>query len=65
MCNLQCVGHISGAHINPAVTIATLINGQKSIPAAVIYIVSQLVGSILGYGVLMVRKIIKLFMIKI
>ena len=42
------VGHISGGHFNPAVTIGLLVSGRfpsKYVPA---YIVSQVVGAILG-----------------
>jgi glycerol uptake facilitator-like aquaporin len=39
---------ISGAHLNPAVTLALLIRGSIETPVALAYIVSQLVGAILG-----------------
>ena len=45
-------GHISGAHINPAVTIAMLSRGKISPPAAVGYIIAQLAGAILAALVL-------------
>jgi len=35
-------GHISGAHYNPAVTLAVLIRGKVSLPDAVVYIIVQI-----------------------
>ncbi|XP_011864690.1 PREDICTED: aquaporin-like isoform X1 [Vollenhovia emeryi] len=51
---IQCIGHISQAHINPAVTVGSIILGKKTIPEALVYIVSQMIGGILGYGILKV-----------
>ena len=39
-------GHISGAHYNPAVSIAMIIRGLLSVTEAIKYILSQIVGSI-------------------
>lgn len=41
---IQVFGPISGAHINPAVTIGVLINGGCSIIKAVFYTLAQLIG---------------------
>jgi MIP family channel proteins len=41
-------GHVSGAHLNPAVTIAQVVSGRLPAPAAVPYIVAQVVGGLLG-----------------
>jgi len=41
-------GHISGAHYNPAVTIAVLIRGKVSTNEALAYIGSQLAGAVLA-----------------
>lgn len=49
---VQIFGHISGAHINPAVTVALLLGSQISILRALFYIVAQLVGAIAGAGIL-------------
>lgn len=41
-------GHISGAHLNPAVTWALAITGKIEPLLAVLYVLVQLVGGILG-----------------
>ncbi|XP_018058448.1 PREDICTED: aquaporin AQPAe.a-like [Atta colombica] len=52
MIAIQCVGHISGAYINPAITIAALILGKKSLIMAGFYIIAQCLGALLGFGLL-------------
>lgn len=42
------LGHISGAHFNPAVSLAMLIDKRLSAKEFAIYVVSQFVGSALG-----------------
>ncbi|KAM8975585.1 aquaporin-5-like [Pelodytes ibericus] len=49
---VQAVGHVSGAHLNPAVTVAFLVGSHISILRALFYIVAQLVGAIAGAGIL-------------
>src|SRR5687768_2592820 len=39
-------GHISGAHVNPAVTLALLIGKQINAQRAVLYFIAQLAGGI-------------------
>ena len=39
-------GHISGAHYNPAVTLAVLIRGKIGMADALVYMVSQIVGAV-------------------
>jgi aquaporin Z len=46
------IGGISGCHINPAVTIGFLTAGKMDAKEAVGYIVAQIMGAILGAGVL-------------
>lgn len=48
---IQVFGPISGAHINPAVTIGVLINGGCSIIKAVFYTLAQLIGAIAGSAI--------------
>ncbi|KAM8976020.1 aquaporin-2-like [Pelodytes ibericus] len=49
---VQIVGHISGAHLNPAVTIAFLVGSHISVLKAVFYILAQLLGGVAGAGLL-------------
>ncbi|HEX9700371.1 MAG TPA: aquaporin [Acidobacteriota bacterium] len=50
LCMIYATGHISGGHINPAVTFAVAINGRLQPPLAGLYVVSQLGGAALaGY----------------
>ena len=50
---VYAIGHISGCHINPAVTIAMLVNGRISLRSAGVYIVVQCFGAILASLVLL------------
>ncbi|XP_064543538.1 aquaporin AQPcic [Drosophila montana] len=45
---ITIVGHLSGGHVNPAVTVAMLIAGRISVLRAVFYIVFQCLGAIAG-----------------
>ena len=47
----QSLGHISGAHLNPAVTLGMLASCQISVFKAVMYIVAQMLGSALASGI--------------
>jgi len=49
-------GHISGAHYNPAVTLAVLLRGKISGAEAIIYMVAQLVGAIAAALIVIVFK---------
>ncbi|XP_032991674.1 aquaporin-5-like [Lacerta agilis] len=49
---VQSVGHVSGAHLNPAVTVALLVAQKISVVRAVAYIVAQMLGAIAGAGVI-------------
>lgn len=46
------VGTVSGAHLNPAVSLAMLINGRMTIKAFLTYVVAQLVGAVAGSTIL-------------
>uniref|UniRef100_A0A7N4NY14 Aquaporin-1 n=1 Tax=Sarcophilus harrisii TaxID=9305 RepID=A0A7N4NY14_SARHA len=48
----QSVGHISGAHLNPAVTLGLLLSCQISVLRALMYIVAQSVGAIVATAIL-------------
>ncbi|HYB61411.1 MAG TPA: aquaporin Z [Methylomirabilota bacterium] len=52
MTMVYCVGHISGAHLNPAVSVGLAVS--KRFPAAelVPYVIAQVLGGILGSAVL-------------
>lgn len=47
------IGSVSGCHVNPAITISMLIDKRISLKDAIFYIVSQIVGAILGTLLLM------------
>ncbi|EDW01054.1 aquaporin AQPAe.a [Drosophila grimshawi] len=52
MIAIQSFGSISGAHLNPAVTLAAWIFGALSWPMAIAYLVAQVAGGLIGYGLL-------------
>ena len=45
---VSALGHISGAHVNPAVTIGLLVGGKIKGGRAVGYIISQLIGGVIA-----------------
>lgn len=47
-CFVQAIGHVSGGHINPAVTVSMLITGKISLVRALLYIVFQCAGATAG-----------------
>ncbi|XP_049847549.1 aquaporin AQPAe.a-like [Schistocerca gregaria] len=51
-CVVQCLGHVSGAHVNPAVTVGLLSAGQVFLLRAVMYIAAQCAGAIAAAVVL-------------
>ncbi|RYD20804.1 MAG: aquaporin Z [Verrucomicrobiaceae bacterium] len=46
------IGHISGCHLNPAVTVGLVVGGRHPVSEAVPYIIAQVVGATAGAGVL-------------
>ncbi|XP_022119863.2 aquaporin AQPAe.a-like [Pieris rapae] len=52
--NISAFGHISGAHMNPSVTLTAMIWGKTSIGLGIGYVIAQCLGSIVGYGLLVV-----------
>ncbi|KAI5629316.1 aquaporin 1, partial [Silurus asotus] len=52
----QSLGHISGAHLNPAVTVGLLVSCQISAIRAVFYILAQMFGSVLASSMVMMVR---------
>jgi aquaporin Z len=48
------IGHISGAHLNPAVTVSLWVAGRIRTEDVLGYIVAQFIGAIVGAGILVV-----------
>jgi aquaporin Z len=46
------IGHISGCHLNPAVTVGLVVGGRHPASEAVPYIIAQVLGGIAGAGIL-------------
>ncbi len=46
------IGHISGCHLNPAVTVGLVVGGRHPVSEAVPYIIAQVLGGIAGAGML-------------
>lgn len=44
------IGPISGAHLNPAVSLGAFLAGRMSVPALASYVVAQMVGAVIGAG---------------
>lgn len=51
--NIQIFGHISGAYMNPAVTLAAVIWGSISVPVGIIYMIVECAGALVGYRILL------------
>ncbi|XP_055552774.1 lens fiber major intrinsic protein [Falco cherrug] len=49
---VQALGHVSGGHVNPAITLAFLLASQLSLPRALGYLLAQVLGALAGAGVL-------------
>ncbi|KAK9520003.1 hypothetical protein VZT92_022690 [Zoarces viviparus] len=49
---VQCFSHISGAHVNPAVTSAMVVTRKLSLTKGVFYLLAQCVGAIVGAAIL-------------
>lgn len=52
MLGVWAAGRISGGHMNPAVTIATVVTGNTGLVRGVMYIAAQLIGAVLAIAVL-------------
>ncbi|WP_346857700.1 aquaporin Z [uncultured Draconibacterium sp.] len=51
---VYAIGHISGCHLNPAVSVGLWIGGRFDSKELIPYIISQLLGAIAGAGILFV-----------
>lgn len=49
---VYAIGHISGCHINPAISIAMVVAGRMKAKEAALYVVAQIAGAIVGSGIL-------------
>ncbi|KAH8253747.1 hypothetical protein KR032_006759 [Drosophila birchii] len=49
---IQCFGSVSGAHLNPAVTLAAWLYGVIGWIKAIAYLIAQAAGALIGYGLL-------------
>src|SRR5271166_3983314 len=50
------IGHISGCHLNPAVSVGLCVGGRFKSPELVPYVIAQVLGAIAGAGVLYVIR---------
>ena len=55
----QSIGHISGCHVNPAVTVGLVTGRKMGIAKGVLYIIAQCIGALIGAGILQVLKAVK------
>lgn len=46
------IGNVSGCHINPAVSLAMLINKKMTVKEFILYVVAQVIGALVGIGIL-------------
>lgn len=46
------IGKVSGCHINPAITLGVFLSKRMSAKDAAMYIISQIIGAIIGSGIL-------------
>lgn len=59
---LQMFGHISGAHVNPVISMAALILNEITVSQVPVYIISQISGCLVGFGF---HKVISLYYVYI
>ena len=49
---VYAIGHISGCHINPAITISMFVAGKIRVKDSIAYIIAQCIGAIIAGGIL-------------
>src|SRR6185436_3037349 len=47
------IGHISGCHLNPAVTVGLAVGGRFKSSEVIPYVIAQVIGAIAGAGILL------------
>lgn len=47
----QCIGHVSGAHLNPAITVGLLASCHMSLLGAIFYMIAQILGAVAGSAI--------------
>ena len=52
MASIYAIGHISGAHLNPAISLGAFISKRMKLMDMIKYMLSQIIGGILGVGVI-------------
>ncbi|XP_050433717.1 aquaporin-like isoform X2 [Adelges cooleyi] len=48
------IGHISNCHLNPCVTLCALLLGKIPLISAIVYVIAEFLGALIGYGLLVV-----------
>ncbi|XP_046417405.1 aquaporin AQPAn.G-like isoform X2 [Neodiprion fabricii] len=48
---IQAIGHISGGHVNPAVTVGLAVVGKVPVIRAILYVIAQITGAIAGSAI--------------
>ena len=50
---VHCIRNVSGGHVNPSVSFAALVTRKISVARALLYVVAQFLGSVLGAAILL------------
>ena len=52
----QSIGHVSGCHINPAITVGLIVGAKIGLVKGLLYILFQCIGGLIGGGLLSVNN---------